>query len=432
MARKGDTNFKNVHTRVLISFIYKAKSSAADEYKPLLEHDDVQLCLSSLMPDWFDPQGNFYDLGNKITSNVFLKLLEIADRRTYASVCLRIAYQYFHETNLVIDDCKEVKGLFHLEDIFKLKNRSFKIDLLKLMVVHWRTDDFPLNYDEVEKRILNLSELDDTWKSFFTMAFLLHENHLQKFEFELVKSVKSSKEKFGDFHEYIIMPDLPLLFIIMKRLDMQKTIDFTFAQCPYMKYNSTIVDVLRKSQEHQRFILAPFDDEGLSVSLLHQILTSINQFFLQEKIKNVSFLEHTLKNFKNLAAKEAEILKKLFFGWRIRQGHYEENFLERNLMQSENDRLIGLIWNTFKLWQKGFILTMVRQFSGFPATSNSNFSTDKSCWQTLDRLHRQFRSQEPHYCPHAKLLGRVNVQQEEIFPHATQPSIHGGSGKNFV
>lgn len=77
-------------------------------------------------------------------------------------------------------------------------------------------------------------------------------------------------------------------------------------------------------------------------------------------MENLKFVRMTLENYDKLMPTHSEIFKTLMFGWKITNGEYEENLLEKILMQSENEDLIDLIWSTFKLWQKGFILNMVR------------------------------------------------------------------------
>lgn len=217
------------------------------------------------MCDWYNPKKEFYNLQNVLDRTSLLRLLQVADEKTYATVCLRIVYQYFHEVQLDINDCKLI-GPCEITDVLRMTNQSFKIDLLKLAVSHWTVEDRTQNYGEVKNQILKLQDLEIIERSFFIMAFMLHENQVNRFEFELIKALKSGEEKFGDYKEFLIVPDLQLLLMIMKRKKLFKTIDFTLAQCPYMKYNSTIIDILKKSQEHQIFIVESFDDQGLAVS----------------------------------------------------------------------------------------------------------------------------------------------------------------------
>lgn len=215
------------------------------------------------MEDWFDPKKEHYNLDTKLDSDKFIELLEIVECKHYDVVCIRIMYQYFHESNPKFDVCTHVCNLCDLKLVLNIMNQNFRIELLKLVVVHWKTEILPQDYEIVKHQILQT--LDESEKSFFNMCFYLHENLVNKFEFELEKHLEYLKDNFGDFHEYLVMPDLPLLLVIMKRKNLYKTVDFMFARCPYMKYNSTILSTLKTTQEHQRFILDGFDDQGFSV-----------------------------------------------------------------------------------------------------------------------------------------------------------------------
>ena len=209
-----------------------------------------------------------------MNSDSFIELLRIAEDINYEVVCLRIIYQYFHESNPIIDDCKSVDNLCDISSVLKMTNRSFRIELLKLIVVHWKTETIPQDYKTLKQQILH--NLNESERSFFKMSFYLHENLVNKFEFELEKYLEYLMENFGDFHEYLVMPDLPLLLVIMKRKNLYKTVDFVFDRCPYMNYNSTILLMLKTAQEHQQFILDDFDDQGFSVSSRINLPANLN------------------------------------------------------------------------------------------------------------------------------------------------------------
>lgn len=222
-------------------------------------HENVsQAFFSSLQEDWFNPKQVFYNLKEKLTEENFSKLLEIGEKGTFVIVCLRICYQYFNEIDAKIDDCTNLSGLGKIDKILAIRNKTLKFDLLKLIVVHWSTEEsheLPKNYEETKENILKISELSEVDKSFFEMAFTLHENDSSKFEFELKDFKNLVMEKVGDFHEYLMSFNLQLLLVIMKRKKMFKTIDFTFVMCPFLKHNSKVIDIMKRTQDYQQFIV---------------------------------------------------------------------------------------------------------------------------------------------------------------------------------
>lgn len=218
------------------------------------------------MIDWFNPNQKNYGLNKTLTREKFSKLLGIAEMKIYSFVCMRIIYQYFFETDIIIEDCNQINVLCNLEsDILAMTNRSFKIDLLKLIVAHWITEDVPLNYGPMKQRIRSL--LNEEEKHFFELAFLLHENHLDLFDIALTKYLNEIEENFGDYHEYKILDDLPLLLVIIKRRNLYKILNSIHTQCPYLKHNSTILCLFMRTREHQRFVVCqPFDEQEHMVS----------------------------------------------------------------------------------------------------------------------------------------------------------------------
>jgi hypothetical protein len=78
-------------------------------------------------------------------------------------------------------------------------------------------------------------------------------------------------------------------------------------------------------------------------------------------VENFGFVKETLENYENLSPEKAERFKTLMFGWRIKSGKYKPNLFETILMQPEAGELIGLVWDAFKIWQKGFVLNLVRK-----------------------------------------------------------------------
>lgn len=252
------------------------QSSAANF--PLLDkQSNTENFFSHLMCDWFNPQQKCYNLQDLLNPHIFLKLFEIADEETYATVCLRIIYQYFYESDAKSDDCKTFE-LFCIADVMNLTNQNFRVELLKLMVAHWKTFSSLKDYDEVKEEILSLSDLDSSNRSFFDMAFMLHENQVNKFELELVKILDNAKEMYGDFKEDAITPNIQLLLVIMKRGNLVKTFDFTLPMCPFLNYNSTILGFMKRIEKYQRFIVESNKNHGFLVCFWFVLNTFHNIF----------------------------------------------------------------------------------------------------------------------------------------------------------
>lgn len=220
------------------------------------------------MSDWQYPEQDYYKIEEKLTQDKSLKLLKIAELQTYALVCLRIFYQYFHETNETIENLYWLlENLCSVKKIFDLKNQSFKTDLLKLVIVHWDSNDVNSNgYKTIKTRIM--SAVDASEKSFFELAFLLHGNFIYKFEVEFEKYLTELKENFGDFHEYFVLADLPLLYVTMKEKKMFRSMNFAYKHCPYVKYDSTILRKFKMIQEYTRFFMVEDLEEPLVSSFL--------------------------------------------------------------------------------------------------------------------------------------------------------------------
>lgn len=76
---------------------------------------------------------------------------------------------------------------------------------------------------------------------------------------------------------------------------------------------------------------------------------------------DLKLIEHHLKNYHKMSSQKAENFKALMFGWKVNENEeYEPTLFEKILSTPKTDSLTNLIWNVFKLWQKGFILNLVR------------------------------------------------------------------------
>jgi hypothetical protein len=204
------------------------------------------------MSDWFNPNhGESYLTELKLSSNKFLKLYEIAERGIYTTACLRVVYQYFYESSEICD-----LNFCCIDKVLELNNQNFRVELLKIIVVHWKHDS---NYEIYKNRILEVVDVSE--RDFFHLAFLLHENLVNKFEHSLDNYLTHQKQLFGDFLKHSIVPNLRLLLVIMKKKKMNRTIDFTCMRCPYLDYNSTILTTFGENQEFQKYVVGDAADD---------------------------------------------------------------------------------------------------------------------------------------------------------------------------
>lgn len=340
--------------------------------------DEESETLTALMPDWCDPISKKYDWKH-MSFGRFKTLLLIAEKKSFAVACLRILYFFFHDTSARIK-IKEGTVSFlgenppdklcDLSEILKLKNKRFRDDLLKLFVVHWvpEVDDVRRQiYEDTKKNILKVcEEMKPVNKMFFDMVFFLHEKFTDSFEMKLKQYLDLTDKSFGDFSEFLVKPDMILLLVIIRRNEMYKTMNFLCAQISYLKVNTPIIQKFQDAQEHQKYILESNDSPEPPQNSCEILQRWIKLRFSKRDVTNYEHIRHNLENFKRLTPKEKKIFKTSMFGWKIKDGEYVENFLEKIIENPQIDaskkieNLIELTWNTFKLWEKGFIYDLVR------------------------------------------------------------------------
>lgn len=334
--------------------------------------------LASLMPDWCNPKRKNYDWKH-MNSAEFKTLLLVGERNFFAVACLRILYFCFYNTKarIMINEgiiCflgeNPPNRISEIREILELKNKHFRDDLLKLVVVHWmpELDKFAQLYRDTQKSILDVCEKMKPWeKMFFEMVFFLHEKLTDSFDMKLNQYLDLMDKIFGDFSEHLIKPDIALLLVIMKRNRMYKTMIYLYAQTSYFKINTPIIQKFQDAQEHQTYILEPNDRRENPQNVCQMLQRCIKLRFYKRDVTIFENVRDNLENFKKLTPKEKEIFKSSMFGWKIKNGNYVESFLEKIIKDPQiNDSktvtsLIELTWNTFKLWEKGFIYDLVRK-----------------------------------------------------------------------
>jgi len=245
---------------------------------------------SILMHDWYEPSQNRgphflklkFDIFAKSSNiNLFQKLYEIINDESlypYHHVCLMIIYYYMYEVEKLEGEWSDeflINRLGSIDDIlnFKVRNFEYQIEILKILVVHWNVDYWRINfhltssndkknlYENYKIAILNifahkfhenLSQVKTiyTWprnfklecdKFFFRLAFSLKEMLPKKFESEFERYVKYYQDGYGEYWKVAIKADVHLLLRIANGLELYKTVEFMFKQCPFIALNWNIL-----------------------------------------------------------------------------------------------------------------------------------------------------------------------------------------------
>jgi hypothetical protein len=219
-------------------------------------------------------------------TNLFQRLYDVLNDEAlqpYHHVCLIVIYYYLYELERAEGEWSEefrINRLGAIDDVlnFRLKNFDYQIEVLKILVVHWNVDFWRINthltsaiekrtvYEHYKAAILNLFTFKlnynytttagiypttaYTWpanfkldcdRHFFRLAFYLKEMLPKKFESEFEKYVKFFRDGFGEFWKTAIKPDVHLLLRIADGLELYKTVEFMFKQCPFIALNWNIL-----------------------------------------------------------------------------------------------------------------------------------------------------------------------------------------------
>lgn len=137
-------------------------------------------------------------------------------------------------------------------------NISYRIKILKILMVYWNKQQIVnVNlYQETKKEIIDLLPLEECHsifkmsenfissncnRKFFELIFLLKENRLKKFEFELEDFIEAHKEYYGEYWKFAMKSDARLLFLTADKLLLNKTYEFIFQKLSFIEMNSTIL-----------------------------------------------------------------------------------------------------------------------------------------------------------------------------------------------
>lgn len=254
--------------------------------------------MSQLMFDWNDPKRDFYELDRKIEKTEFLKIFKIAEGKCYALNCLRIIYQYFYESEVVYGQLKDcfsfeywrIESEENIDDNVseydnipvsnvssatskkRIEENSFFItELFKVIVIFWSlTTDNKADYEEKKNNVYKV--IEESEKIFFDLAFLLHENSIKKFQDQLEKYLEKLKSEVGEYYKNFATPNLRLLITLMKRKELNSTLNFVVKKCSYVEYNCTILTTFEEAQEFQKIILNKFKNSNFERMVSDQLL----------------------------------------------------------------------------------------------------------------------------------------------------------------
>lgn len=231
----------------------------------------IENFISFLMPDWYQPGAN-----NNLTYDLVLKskqfeseknvkflaylysIIDDPNNLVYQDVYLRIIYQFLMEAKKEED----LQNILCIEQVFSMRNEEFKLNILKIIVVFWKTKD------EVEEkafrdkvRSVPQSEIDS---SFFVLAFWLKDEYVIDFQRDFKKSIEVGKSYFGDFYKVALKPYVRLLLAIVMEQDMLKTEEFLFTAFPFVGVNFTIMKSFNDNKMFSSFIIHPFRNAELN------------------------------------------------------------------------------------------------------------------------------------------------------------------------
>jgi hypothetical protein len=153
-----------------------------------------------------------------------------------------------------------------VEAVLKIKSYEYKIKILKVLMVYWNKRKIfdRSNYEKVKEEILSIlipSSSESIYKmsenfieyecnkSYFELCFLLKQNQLKKFEFELEIFIDKCKRFYGDYWKYAVKNDGRFLKEVAENRKYYKTLEFIFHKCPFIELNSNILTEFEELQE---------------------------------------------------------------------------------------------------------------------------------------------------------------------------------------
>lgn len=155
-----------------------------------------------------------------------------------------------------------------IEAALEIKNYEYKIKILKVLMVYWNRRKIfdKLKYEKIKEQILSMlisSTSESIYKmsenfieyecnkSYFELCFLLKQNQLKKFEFQLEIFIEKCKKFYGDYWKYAIKNDGRYIKEVAENRKYYKTSEFIFHKCPFIELNSNIIT---EFEEHNDLI----------------------------------------------------------------------------------------------------------------------------------------------------------------------------------
>lgn len=214
-------------------------------------------------------------------SDELLKICRLFDDENEKFKCFK-HYKFFCEILYECETTNNEQDCFNEGDIvdravaetLKIKNYEYKIKLLKVLMIYWNKRKIfdKGNYEKVKEEIISLllsSTSESIFKmsedfieyecnkSYFELCFLLKQNQLKKFEFELENYIEKCKKFYGDYWKYAMKNDGRFLKEIAENRKYYKTSEFIFHKCPFVEFNSNI----KTEFEERKDLIYVFGDE---------------------------------------------------------------------------------------------------------------------------------------------------------------------------
>lgn len=120
-----------------------------------------------------------------MNQEVFKKLYKIDDTEVNSSVVIRIIYQFFYKLKIVSD----LQEICFLDVVFMLQDKRFKLEVSKVIVVHWNFNPDP--DENYKQRILTNVDPD---RDFCKIAFFFLEDLVNHFEYASTTSYNNKDD----------------------------------------------------------------------------------------------------------------------------------------------------------------------------------------------------------------------------------------------
>lgn len=272
----------------------------------------IKNLFSILIFDWnknVQQQANYFlkmkfdKFSSTSSLNLFQILYDILNRRHlagYHHICLLIIYHYLYEITKYEGEWSNEFNLIHLgsiNDVLIMHNSIFQIEILKILVVHWNVDYWrihcenddgygltshrqkKLEYENYKRSIMDLfnyykadnySIYTKTFysthecnKQFFRLAFFLKEMTPKKFESEFEKFITLYQNTHGEYWRIAIKSECHFFLRIADGLELFKTVEFMFKQCPFVALNSNILMNFQDIGEFRSILNRPLKKEEI-------------------------------------------------------------------------------------------------------------------------------------------------------------------------